>query len=1783
MATSFARQLRTIALNSSHELDIRARRIAHAESLIFPSEVAVKQDWDKLYQICVEGYYELCQLDSRLEDFERNLFSEQSKEQDREQLNQSQNEALDTVITQCLQILQSKLMLRPAVRCLEWLIRRFRIHVHNIAALLSTVVPYHEQQLFVNVLSLIPKESLVDTWKWLRPYKDVSQHVPRHAVVHAMTNNNGFCDTINAYVLQAAHSGVADKLLVNFWGSLLVEAVAARLNQARSGRREIQRQRTEDELYRLIPLLQDGLVLQDCPDIILACFTMSLVIASTGLLNDAVLDKITEAVSGTLRFPRLEKKQVLITLSILTAQKEEEVVSSRCIRDLMSVDNFVGWMSQLRPQYPVHKLLYSVIQGSLRSLKKNTYENRLRLVQDIIEAGPGFVEQAELAKWLLSLPVHLKTRTGDSELETAIRTGVINVLQQLHDGGKVSLAFSEATLLAKKQGIDLEAIMQTSLVIPKPEEQEGEDEDAMEVEYASQELPDERRQITGEQASTVESFLTPDVPTVFAPLADILKSYVGAGTPLHFPVAEKAYFETHDTAYPSFLVRVASGDRSSKQRSAAVLLLSQHLQDRGQKSNCKLLLPYLTSLLSDPAAQVRHAAVGLAQQIAECGRKDGKEVPLDIYAGAHAPTKSVLEAHDVTRIVEQVYLPVLAECELDQGQIGFAIRHVLNGSPAVSASSANHADLELKKGLRAALFQSLIDAANANAMLSFRVPLLKLLDGVYKVGSISKVEAFSDIVQSWLEKSEAEANAAAESENLPLSDVDTAIASLISAQDKHSLGHILKIAHGLNYCIRSALTAALFDRVSSEWKTLSGEAQTATAATLFDISFSAPSSFARVARSTLQRLSLSASALNRFISDSIAISPGESDGPIPKRRRTSSGRAPPSQLAQAFSSALPRLVLTLELVEGSKPETKPELLPNLFDIMLVFRKLKNQSHPVSPYLVNVCLTSINSIVAKQRELRRPSLDLSVIRADIITDFARTTENPQVQASALQVLASLAALAPQRVIHNIMPVFTFMGSDVLSKNDEHSVNVVDQAIDYIIPPLIATFKKQDESSLIRATGGVLSSFVVAFDHIPGPRRVALYQRLLTRLGRWDFGFALIAMLVSQRAEDVRIPSFIGDLLKDFTAQEAVATYRNLVSLAEDAFSTKPSMAEQLTPIHPSSSEEDRDTVALALLEAAAETLDSKYVKARVRQLTKAGSDQNLAQALQEDLRGCLGQALQAIRDAGGRSEEIRSTIRQCLSNLLQLLPLVQLLDSFPTLLQEIGDEGEDLKVMALRLLFNQLQNKPPKDSATAEAAIAFLNQLRSLIKANNKAVLTHAAIQCIDAIVEVYGRKDVDALVDLAAFLTGDQVSIGSSVDLDTVLMLCLASMMDVMKDAAVPVASPMLDKALVALESLTEDEDESGLFNAICSALSAILTHVSYMIDDASLGRLLTRLLEKDDSSDSKAREDMKLECLGLVAQKVDIAILVPILRTAWQQMQTEGRQVDFSALLVTLGALVRHHSKTDITKTADLISDFILQLFDTPEVQNAAEVDGPDGTGTSSQVVNEITIQFVYKLNDIRFRPIFESWIDWASGSHARQLAVFSFAHHFFDTLKSIVTSYAAYIIPPATAILDSFTSSAGTITGRDKALYTTVLSTLSSAFQHDADSFFANPSHFAPLAASLVAQLTLAAYKPLRTAAALQAIIPRTLVALAAAVQDTPGHLLSLNHGICQLRRSESAHVRAASISAQIALTVSEEVGDEWISTVMLEDDDEHIEALVREWVRMVRERLGEDLFEL
>lgn len=126
MATALQQQLAQIAKKSTDQLDLKAQRAQHSKSLLFDPRVAANQTFETIYQICAEAFQELCLLDARFAPFAANLFSEQSKSEERINLTKKENEDLDQIIDSFLGLVSSRLLLRPGLKAVEWLVRRFR-------------------------------------------------------------------------------------------------------------------------------------------------------------------------------------------------------------------------------------------------------------------------------------------------------------------------------------------------------------------------------------------------------------------------------------------------------------------------------------------------------------------------------------------------------------------------------------------------------------------------------------------------------------------------------------------------------------------------------------------------------------------------------------------------------------------------------------------------------------------------------------------------------------------------------------------------------------------------------------------------------------------------------------------------------------------------------------------------------------------------------------------------------------------------------------------------------------------------------------------------------------------------------------------------------------------------------------------------------------------------------------------------------------------------------------------------------------------------------------------------------------------------------------------------------------------------------------------------------------------------------------------------------------------------------------------------------------------------
>ena len=126
MTTTLANHLSQIRASSGGSLDPKSQQKAHSQSLLFDPKIARNQDLSTIYQFCFEGFQDLCRLDKRHALYHKSLFNDRSKSLDRSQLTTAQNEQLDVALEEFLSLVSSKLLLKPALRSVEWLVRRFR-------------------------------------------------------------------------------------------------------------------------------------------------------------------------------------------------------------------------------------------------------------------------------------------------------------------------------------------------------------------------------------------------------------------------------------------------------------------------------------------------------------------------------------------------------------------------------------------------------------------------------------------------------------------------------------------------------------------------------------------------------------------------------------------------------------------------------------------------------------------------------------------------------------------------------------------------------------------------------------------------------------------------------------------------------------------------------------------------------------------------------------------------------------------------------------------------------------------------------------------------------------------------------------------------------------------------------------------------------------------------------------------------------------------------------------------------------------------------------------------------------------------------------------------------------------------------------------------------------------------------------------------------------------------------------------------------------------------------
>lgn len=1576
----------------------------------------------------------------------------------------------------------------------------------------------------------------------------------------------------------------------------MTEAVSGMIDKSRSGIKGIQLQNEQDVVLRLLPTLNEGLAAKKIPDLRIGCYMILAIMASKGGLDDKLLTAMMEAVVQGWTFDTYTP--ALVCLAILAQQRGAKQMPKSFMKALLKVSDLPKILQTISKQHRIDKLANGLCLALIHRLGKNGDANVLSMIEQIISNELLTESQAVVAVKSCLLVAYKLDDIADPDggARTRLAKSLTNLAEEsAHVGTLVRRVMEDQSIDMDDLELRLQAVVRPK-ALPTPEDEDVAMEDNPVAASTTDSFGFLFAQLTAPTASEV-SFLAHSRSPTYDDLCRVFQLTVGTAEHLkefeQAPLLRRAN-AADEALYLSFFTRLWSGNSIVLARAAAIQIVTRRLEEQvGSPMDFQNLIPYTIVALNDPAVKVRRASSELLQAIHKlfAGKVDKKKglkvwASDDFYGqGFHSKNLKSLSSDHAAHFVSDVLLPSLEECVLDRSYIISVLDKSLNSSKNSGGTPKKNDGGHISQALRSAILSFLSSHAINTPLLLVKLRLLKSLNLVRGVASTTRTKVLLPLLQQWADLSEAAADKLCVDEQISHSEFDSDIVNIVVPHDAAGLNFLQGLINGQVISGRPKLVAATFHWYEKMWPSLKGQHEIDSAELMMSIAHwssgePGPDADAQgQAMQLLRNVKLSSEALAKLLDDLPTAAKLADKAPATKRRRVSHGEVAkiPIQDAAVVTGAISKVTFVLQLIDGSEPQKHPELLKGLFNALAELQHFKAQVGSELGYLQGLVLSSLLSIMTAYKTDKSLKLDRNAVRADLLVDCVQKTHSPQVQNSALLLISSLSETAPELVLHSVMPIFTFMGSSVLRQNDEYSAHVIKQTIKEVIPPLIASLRKE-KGNPVTGAAELLLSFVAAYEHVPAHRRKGLFASLVQTLGADDFLFALLAMLVDKYGATDDIKAFTTDLSGSFSVDCQLQSSTKYLDLVRDVLMPKPTVSNVLLSVSESSSKDSHQS-AQALLELLPHLLSHKRL---VMQTSRILERDDMDAARVREVYSVLLKDLLLLADTLKTDRSLHSACGDVLASLLGLLSTSEFVKSVESLLD---GPNEDLRRKILKSLELRITQENQFNVAARQAMLSFLPQLTAIIRESDDILYKHTAVACVDKIAEKYGKMDLEAVAAAAETIAGDHCLGQSDARLRVMALLCLASLVEILREGIVSVLPVAIPKALEYVQD-SIDKDDEALHNAGYAFVSSLLQHLPYMISAANISQLLVISNKSAEAAFDEESDESRISCMQMAAKQIDAKVMFTVLEKNWEEAMATGADA-LREFLAILSTAIDRHTKANVTKNSTTLSAIFLQAFDLQRMWQTLSLEeiGEDDLVDLEERINAVAIKMIYKFNDSTFRPIFARLIEWAStglpkkdklGKSLRLQSVYSFMTVFFESLKSIVTNYATYVLESIVDVL----SNVDTKDENSKKLWSRALELLLQCFSHDQDDFWQSPAHFDAIAPILVAQMLNATSLPL-----VQYIIP-TVVELAAAA-DSADHHKELNAAILKHMRSETAAVRLVAVKCEQALT--DKLGEEWLSMLpemlpfiseLQEDDDEVVEKETHRWIVKIEGVLGESL---
>jgi len=225
----------------------------------------------------------------------------------------------------------------------------------------------------------------------------------------------------------------------------------------------------------------------------------------------------------------------------------------------------------------------------------------------------------------------------------------------------------------------------------------------------------------------------------------------------------------------------------------------------------------------------------------------------------------------------------------------------------------------------------------------------------------------------------------------------------------------------------------------------------------------------------------------------------------------------------------------LESRSAAEIPVDPRLVTLGLDILAIILDHRKSIDGGSADFVEQSLLTLMINILDQIQDRR-QLGSESLGVEVLVKLIRSSSNPRTSQMALLFIGSLARLVPYAVLHNVMPIFTYVGSSDFQRDDAYSFAVVEKTVESTVPVIVQSMraKTTSELSLFIEARPLLRIFADMAQRLPKHRTLPFYVHLVTCMGISDF-LAPVAMLLATSGKKLKVDNDASRLAKSLVGR------------------------------------------------------------------------------------------------------------------------------------------------------------------------------------------------------------------------------------------------------------------------------------------------------------------------------------------------------------------------------------------------------------------------------------------------------------------------------------------------------------------------------------------------------------------------------------------------------------------------------------------------------------------------